>query len=269
MALSGHDLFEAGDLAGAIDAMNAEVRTRPADVNARGFLAELLCFQGNLQRADVLLDALGKQDPAAMIGVALFRQVIRAALTRQEVFAEGRAPELLGEPPEHLRLTLQALAAWRAGQAAEATALCAQAEAARPPVAGTHNEAAFTDMRDIDDITAGVLEVLTSTGKYYWVPLEQVQVIDFKPAEQARDLLWRRAQVTVAGGPDGEVFIPTVYPWAEADADEPRAKLARITEWLGGGDDGPVRGQGQRMYLIGDDAVPVLEIGSLSFAGAS
>ena len=268
MSLSGHDLFEAGDLADAIEAMNAEVRARPADINARGFLAELLCFQGNLQRADVLLDALGKQDPAATVGVALFRQVIRAALTRHEVFADGRAPDLLGDPPEHLRLTLQALAAWRTGSAAEAADLCAQAEAARPPVAGTHNHAAFTDMRDIDDMTAGVLEVLTSTGKYYWVPLEQVQTIDFKPVEQVRELLWRRAQVTVANGPDGEVYIPAVYPWSADDAD-PRAKLGRITEWLGGGDDGPVRGQGQRMYLIGDDAVPVLEIGSLSFAGAS
>ena len=130
---TAHERFEAGDLQGAIEAMNAEVRSRPADTNARAFLAELLCIQGNLQRADLMMDAVSKQaSPDHAVQVSLFRQQIRAALARQQVFTEGRAPELLSDPPDHLRLSLQALTAWRDGDGAGAADLCAQAEAARP-----------------------------------------------------------------------------------------------------------------------------------------
>ena len=116
---------------------------------------------------------------------------------------------------------------------------------------------------------SGVLDVLTSTGKHYWIPMEQVRLIEFKPAEATRDLLWRRALVEVADGPDGEVFVPAIYPWADETTD-PRALLGRTTDWLG--DDttpGPVRGEGQRMFLVGDAAVPVMELGTIVINGPS
>ena len=264
MSLSPKDLFEAGDLSAAVEAMNAEVKAAPADVNKRGFLAELLSFSGGMERADVLLDVMGKQDPTTALGISLFRQQLRGAMDRRECFSQGRVPELLADPSDHLRMMLEALTAHRAGDDAEAARLVEEAEGVRIPLKGFHNDTPFNDLRDVDDMTAGFFEVITSTGKYYWIPAEQVEMIEFRKPEHARDLLWRRALMTVTDGPDGEVFLPATYPWEDVDLED-RHRLGRATEWVGG-DGAPVRGRGQRTFLIGDEAVPMMEIGSLDFS---
>jgi len=266
MTLTAKDHFEAGDLPAAIDALNAEVKRHPTDTDKRGFLAEMLCFDGNLERADLMLDAIAKQDTGAAMGVALFRQAVRAEQARRQCFAEGRVPEFLGGPPPHLRLALEALVALRAGDAALAARLAEEAEAARPAVAGECDGAAFDDMRDIDDLTAGFFEVLTSTGKYYWVPMDRVDSIEFHKPERPRDLIWRRAHMLVSEGPEGEVFLPALYvPPGEVDTP---TRLGRLTDWAGP-EGGPVRGIGQRMYLIGEESVPIMQIGTITFARAS
>ncbi|MFI5025099.1 MAG: type VI secretion system accessory protein TagJ, partial [Alphaproteobacteria bacterium] len=125
----------------------------------------------------------------------------------------------------------------------------------------------FEDMRDIDDLTSSFFEVLTSTGKYYWIPMARVELVEFFAPERPRDLLWRRAHMVVSGGPDGEVFLPAIY----SAAGEPLAdsfRLGRATEWLGG-EAAPVRGIGQRSFLIGEDSVPIMDIKTLEFAGTA
>ena len=65
----------------------------------------------------------------------------------------------------------------------------------------------------------------------------------------------------VRDGPDGEVYLPSVYSGpAAAEA----ARLARITEWTGG-DGAPVRGVGQRTFLVGEEALPILDLKELRF----
>ena len=78
-----------------------------------------------------------------------------------------------------------------------------------------------------------------------------------------RDLLWRRAHLIVRGGPDGEVFLPVLYPGAAGEADE-QIRLGRSTDWRGG-DAVPVRGVGQRTFLVGEDARPILELQTVTF----
>lgn len=267
MTIGAHDHFEAGDIQAAIQAQNAEVKAHPADVDRRGFLAELLCFAGNLDRADLMLDTVFKQAPAAAPSIALFRQVIRAEQARRQVFGEGRVPEFLGEPEPHLRHALEASIALREGNVAQALAAVTAAEESRPAVPGTHNGKAFDDLRDVDDLTAGLFEVLTSTGKYYWVPMARVEHIEFRDVERPRDLIWRRAHMVVAGGPDGEVYVPSLYCPVGADVEDKwddRARLGRVTDWVGG-DGSPVRGVGQRTLLVGDEAIPLLELGTIEF----
>lgn len=265
MTESARGHFEAGKLQDAIQAMNAEVRAKPGDVDKRGFLAELLCFESNLERADKMLDLMGTQDPQAALGLSLFRQQIRAEMARREFFADGRVPEFLGDPPEHLKLHLEASIALKDGDVATAGKLLADAEEQRPKVSGTCNGTAFDDIRDLDDMTAGFFEVLTSTGKYFWVPIDRVNVVEFRKPERTRDLYWRRALMEVEGGPDGEVFLPAIYP-TEPEPDDERIRLGRATDWVG---EAPTRGVGQRTFLIGDAAVPIMEIGKIEFRRAS
>lgn len=263
MAQSISEQLDAGDLDGAIDALNQEVRQRPTDTAARGVLAELLCFAGNFERADRLLDALQVQDTSLALGVALFRQLIRAEEARQAFYAECRLPEFLTPPSEDDQLYLRALVALKDGQPAQAAELLAEAEAKRAPLTGKVDRVAFEDMRDLDDISATHLDLLTSTGKFYWVPLRTIESISLHKPERRRELLWRRAAVSIAGGPDGEVFLPTIYPIGQAKVPV-AARLGQNTDFLGG-DGTPVRGVGLRTFIFGDDAHSILEMSELEF----
>src|SRR5690606_30522696 len=122
---------------------------------------------------------------------------------------------------------------------------------------------AFDDFRDLDDLTAGLFEVVTSTGKYYWVPVEQVEAVEFRPPRRVRDLIWRPAAMTVRDGPDGEVFLPTRYGERGEEADD-AYRLGRATDWAGG-DGAPVLGRGLRTFLVGDADRTILEIGAVRF----
>jgi type VI secretion system protein ImpE len=255
-------LFHAGRLDDAVAAAQAALRKAPTDINARVLLGELLAFTGNLERADVVLDAASAIDPSTALVVAEFRQLIRADMARRQLFRDGRVPEFLSDPTETQRLQLAALVALRGGDAAEALRQTEAAEAARPRAPGKHGDAAFDDMRDADDMLAGSFEVLTTTGKYFWIPTERVQTLEFHPPKRPRDLLWRRASMSVAQGPDGEVYLPAIYV-----ADDPLSdplRLGRETDWREA-EGAPVRGVGQRLFIVGEDAVPMMELGNFRF----
>ena len=262
--MSAIDHYKAGELNEAIAAATADVKAKPTDRGARGFLCELLCFAGDLERADKQLDALGQLDPDSLVGVALFRQLIRGEQARQQFYNEGRVPEFLDQPTPDLQLHLQASVLIRDGNLAAASRLLDEAEEQRPALCGELDGRPFSGLRDVDDLNASFFEVLTSTGKYYWIPMDRVELLEFKPFEHPRDLLWRRAHMIVRNGPDGEVYLPTLYPGAAAHAD-PQIRLGRMTQWRGE-DSEPVRGSGQRIYLVGEEDIPILELTTLQFA---
>jgi type VI secretion system protein ImpE len=260
--MNAREHYQAGQLKEAIAAQTAEVKQHSADAGRRGFLCELLCFAGDLERADTQLDALSSLDPQAAMGISLFRQLIRAEQARRQFYTDGRLPEFLEQPTPVLRLHLEASIRLREGQPAEAARLLAQAEEQRPKPTGECDGQAFADFRDLDDLTASFFEVLTSNGKYYWVPIERVELLELRDLSRPRDLLWRRARMIVRDGPDGEVYLPTLYAGSHADEDE-RVRLGRATEWRGG-DGAPVRGVGLRTFLVGDEARTILEMKAAS-----
>jgi type VI secretion system protein ImpE len=261
--MNASELYEAGKLTEAIPAALDAVKSAPADTGRRRFLCELLCFAGELERADRQLDALAQHDPKAVPAVSLFRQLLRGEEARRQFFTDGRVPEFLVPPSPVVRAHLEASIHAREGRSDEAMRLLADAESQRPRVSGTSGDRPFQDFRDIDDLTAPLFEVLTSTGKYYWVPISDVETIEFHAPARPRDLLWQRAHMVVRNGPDGDVFLPTLYPGAHSDPDD-RVRLGRVTAWHGG-DGTPIRGSGQRIFLVGDEECPTLELKSVKF----
>lgn len=260
--MNAQELYQLGDLTTAITAALDEVKKHPTDTARRGFLCELLCFTGDMERVDKQLDALGHQDPQALVGVALFRQLVRGELARQQFYQAGAVPEFLDVPHDTLKQHLEASILLREGKPDEAVALLAKAEEERPHVAGTCNGQPFDDLRDCDDLTACFFEVLTSTGKYYWVPIESVEFLEFRVPQRPRDLFWRRAHMIVRGGPDGEVFLPTIYAGTAAEGDDP-LRLGRATDWRGG-QGAPMAGRGLRTFLVGDQDRTILELETLT-----
>ncbi|MBB3971800.1 type VI secretion system accessory protein TagJ [Hansschlegelia beijingensis] len=261
--MDSHDagaFFRQGRLAEAIAAAASSVQKRPADVAPRLLLAELLLFAGEFKRADDMMAAAEAIEPGAALVVAEFRQLLRAATARRQLFGEGRLPEFLGEPTESQKAALGVVVALRDGDDAGAAAAAEAAERLRPSVSGQANGAAFEDFRDADDLCGGSLEVLTTTGKYFWAPLERVVSMELHPQERPRDLFWRRCTLTVRDGPQGDVYLPALYDGPTAD-DELR--LGRRTDWT---DTAPVRGSGQRIFLAGDDGVALGDLRSVEFA---
>lgn len=264
-------LFREGNLADALAAATAAVRKAPTDIGARVLMAELLAFAGNIERADVVLDACSDLDPTAAIVVAEFRQLLRGETARRQLFSDGRVPEFLGEPTAAHRQSLAAIVALRNGDAPEAAKLVAQAEEARAHPKGVIGDATFDDMRDADDLLASCFEVITTTGKYYWIPPERVVLLEFHPMKRPRDLLWRRATMQVADGPDGDVYLPVIYPpMADAaTAMTDALRLGRATDWKQAGEGGPTRGLGAVTILVGEEALTWLEMGKVDFQAAS
>lgn len=265
MSVSVQDHLRAGALDKAVESLTQTVKASPTDINARAALAELLCVEGNLERADTLLTAIDTIDPTAALGTALFRQLIRAEQARRQFYSDGRVPEFLKRPEGAIELELRAAVALREGAGAEAARLLAEAEETRPRAPGTIDGVPFDDFRDLDDSCSAHLEVLTSTGKYYWVPVADVVSIEFRPPEHRRDLLWRRALLSVHEGPDGEVFLPAIYasPGVTLEA---RHKLGHVTEFEEVG--GALLGVGLRSFLVGEDSRTILEITTLEFGTA-
>lgn len=253
-------LFREGRLAESIEATTAAVKQSPSDTGARFLLAELLLFEGHFERAEAVLDATQSVDPNATLMVAEFRQLLRAALARRQLASDGRVPEFLEGPTESQRYLLRALMEWRSGNQLAAVEAVNAAEAVRPTSFGTEDGAAFADFRDADDFVGGNFEVLTTTGKYFWIPIERVSSMEFHALKRPRDLFWRRCSMTVRGGPEGDVYLPALYETDFACSDNLR--LGRATEWIG---PTPVRGSGQRVFLTGEEGTPMHELGTIEF----
>jgi type VI secretion system protein ImpE len=256
------DAFRAGHLPEAIAAAGAAVKARPGDLPARILLAEMLLFAGNLERADVVLDAASAVDPSAALVVAEFRQLLRAEMARRQLYRDGRVPELLGEPDALIQGLLATMVALRAGDKPAARGHADAAEATRRRAAGLADDTAFDDFRDASDTLSGVLEVLTTTGKYFWISIAKVLEMTFHKPARPRDLAWRRVSLSVAGGPEGDVYMPAIYVSDDPDL-EPSFRLGRMTDWSD--DEGPVTGIGQRVFLMGETAMPVMELDHLVF----
>jgi len=256
--MNAKELYKAGQLSEAVAAATDDVKRRPGDSASRAFLCELLCFAGDLERADTQANAIGDQDPTTLVVVSLLRHLIRGELARRQFSQEGRLPEFLEAPPPRLKSHLEASICLREGRGEEAAGLLESAEKERPHVAGVCNGRPFEDLCDMDAMTASFFEVLTGNGKYYWVPIENVQALEFRAPRQLRDLLWRSAHLTVRGGLDGEVYLPVLYAGSHAEEDD-RIRLGRMTDWRGG-PGVPLRGVGQRMFQVGQDELAILEL---------
>ncbi len=262
MSNNALELYYAGKLKDAIAAATDQVRKAPTDNNARTFLAELLIFAGDLDRADRQMEALSTQDPQAAVAVAMRRQLLRAEQARQKFFSEGAIPEFLELPSERLQLMLKASIALREKDYAGAAKLLGESDEMFPKLKGQCDGQPFEGLYDFDALTRSVFEVLAPNGKYYWIPMENVVSLTFTPHQRAGDLLWRRGRIKLKSDVDTEAFFPAIYPGSHLEADQ-RLALGQMTEWRTAAEGAPVRGVGQRELLVGEDAKPFVELKEL------
>lgn len=259
------ELYDAGRLGEAIDALIQSVKARPTDIQQRTFLFELLCFSGDYDRAEKQLDVLAGQSAHAELGAQIYRNALSAERARQRLFTEGQLPHFLAEPPAYVGLHLAAINYLREGHYAEARALLDQAEEERPALAGKLNGEPFSDFRDYDDLTAPVLEMFIQE-RYVWMPFEQIKSITIEPPKRLRDLLWATARIEHIDEKIekiGDVFLPVLYAGSSGHSNE-QVKLGRMTEWTTITDE-LVVAAGMRLFLVDGKDLSIMESHNLEF----
>lgn len=235
--MNAAELYKAGRLEEAITALGESVRSDPTDARRRTFLFELLCFAGELDRAEKHLDVLARSSRDAEMGALMYRSALHAERTRREVFGPGGMPPSTTMPS---------------------------------PVRGTWNGEPFESMEDADPRVGARLEVYAA-GQYTWLPLEHVSHVKMQEPRRLRDLLWSPALVQTGPGFEGvelgEVLLPVLTPEAWSHED-PEVRLGRVTDWVDRGDGSEVPA-GQKVFLIDGREVPILELRELVITGAA
>lgn len=269
MAQSAQELFDAGRLVEAVHAQGESVRAKPQDPERRFVLFTLLAFAGDLVRAAKQLEALGTAAAGGAIEMRtlLCRGLLAAELERRAVW-EGRARPLLApDANPALVKRLDALTALHAGDAGATSRALDESNALLTPVRGRCNGRAFEQIRDTDDFSAPVIELLVQ-GRCLWLGFDQLRSLELAPPESMLDLLWAPARLIDTRGNEANVTIPTLYTGSHAEPDD-RLRLGRLTEWrdaLGVA----ARGVGQKVLLgvgaEGEDEWSLLDLRSLEIA---
>ena len=254
--MTAKELFDAGDLPAAIAKVGDELKNDPGDLKRRTFLFEMLCFTGDLDRANKQLDVMGRGGAESEIAVQRYRGALQGEKLRRLCYSEGLRPGLPKEIPPYVEMHLNALTSLRENRHDEARALLEQAAELRPDVNCSINGEFFDDIRDADDVLAPFLEVFT-LNNYSWVPWEIVSSVTIPPPKQLRDLIWAPAQVELTIGSLGEVLLPALYAQSYLHQDS-QVKLGRATDWRSDVE-GLALASGQRLLATGDRDWPLLE----------
>ena len=232
---NANQLFQAGRLKEAVQALSAELRKNPSDTRRRTFLFELLCFSGEYDRAEKQLDVLAEAGPNSEIGALLYRSALQAERTRQDLFQKKEKPS------------------GRTSSGAET-------------ITGTLNGKPFQTITDADPRIGPRLEVFAA-GNYLWLNFEHLASIQIPQPRRLRDLIWTPAVVRV--GPAlksielGEVLLPVLSPFAWQHSDD-AVRLGRMTLWEEG-ESGEAVPVGQKMLLVDGEEFPLLDIRQLEF----
>jgi type VI secretion system protein ImpE len=233
--MSAQELFKAGKLNEAIEALGVEVRDNPTDARRRTFLFELLCFKGDYDRAEKHLNILADASPDSRVGAILYFSALHAERLRQDLFEKKDYPVT---------------------------------PASGNPRGGTINGQPFETLEDADPRVGPRLEIFAA-GAYLWIPFEHIESIELEAPKRLRDLLW--APALVRTGPAfkdkelGEVLLPVLAPFSWKHPDD-NVKLGRATEWAEV--DGVSVPSGQRIFSVDDEDFPLLDIRKIEFTPA-
>lgn len=257
MAVEAEQAIKEGNLAAALEALQAKVRSNPADIKQRVFLFQLLAVMGNWDRALNQLEVAGDMDAAALPMRSMYREAVQCERFRQEVFAGRKSPVIFGEPPSWISHLIESNRLVAEGKFAAATKLRDTAFDQAETTAGTIDGEPFEWLADADPRLGPMLEGIIN-GRYYWIPFTAIQSVDIEEPEDLRDLVWAPVHFTWTNGGEVVGLIPTRYP-GSAQHDDDLIKLSRKTDWTEC-EDGTVLGLGQRMLVTDAGEYALLDI---------
>jgi type VI secretion system protein ImpE len=254
-----------GDPALALQQLQQAVREKPGDAKLRVFLFQLLCVNGQWDRALNQLNVCAEMDAGALEMRETYRDAIACEALRAQVFAGTRAPMLFGEPEAWVALMIESLLRAGSGDADASAKLRAQALDAAPATPGTLDGQAFEWIADADTRLGPVLEAIVN-GRYYWVPFTRLEKVTFEPPADLRDFVWTFSTLRFTNGGEVPALIPVRYPGSEKSSDG-LIVLSRKTEWVEAAN-GVFTGSGQKLLATEAGEFPLLQCRELSFTTA-
>ncbi|MEM6740753.1 MAG: type VI secretion system accessory protein TagJ [Pseudomonadota bacterium] len=258
--MQAEELLKSGDLDGALNALQEQIRANAAKADLRIFLFQLLSVRGEWDRAIRQLKVSAELDASATPMAQTYREGIICELYREKVFAGEKDPLIFGEPQEWIALMLDALKLQAAGEPEKAAETRARAFDAAPAIAGEANGAPFEWIADADMRIGPLLEAVVN-GRYFWVPFSAIQSILIEEPADLRDVVWTPATMKVATGGEVVALIPTRYA-GTARLGGPAEKLARATEWRDLGAE-TFAGLGQRLLTTDTGDLPLMDLRTL------
>lgn len=255
-------LISEGQLAPALAALQDQVRKDPANARLRTFLFQLLCVQGQWNRALNQLNVTAEMDAAALPMAQTYREAIQCEALRDEVLAGKRVPVVFGEPQPWVALLFEALKLESEGEADAGAAARERAFADAPAIAGAINGTPFEWLADSDTRLGPVLETILN-GRYLWVPMMHIARIEIEAPSDLRDNVWMPAVFTWTNGATTVGFIPTRYSGTVHAGADDALLLARRTEW---NDEG--HALGQRMFATDLGEFALMDVRTIEFGAA-
>ncbi|WP_438820828.1 type VI secretion system accessory protein TagJ [Burkholderia metallica] len=251
----------------SLDALKAQtieaVRQRPSDPSERWLLFQLLCIDGDWERALKQLQTWATLEPEGTTRAQLHRGLIESEMFRTEVFAGTRTPGFVDEaPPAWMDSLLQANVRLGAGDVAGADALRQAALGAAPASGGESAEMGdFAWLTDSDTRLGPVCEMAVAGG-YRWIPFARIKSLTLTPIGTLTDLVWRPATLILRDATVLRGYVPTRYPGSEHG---PAAvRLARETRWQDIGETNVIA-LGQKTWTTDSGDWGLLDIGGCRF----
>ncbi len=261
--MNAKDLIRAGRLKDARTRLTDEVKNSPGSLPARVLLFQVLCFQGEWERAKRHLDVIVDQDSRSETGVQVYRNLMDAEEQRAKVMVFSLRPRCLPESPPYLDAYLAACASLSQGDLTSASRGFEDVESKRPSLTGLADGKEFSGFRDIDTHLSLFLEAIVADG-HAWIPLDAIRQLSISPPKTLFDLLWIPARLSTWQDVAISCLLPVLYPNSFTHEDD-RVKLGRMTDWVSLGNSF-LRGVGQHVYAIGDEERAILEIRQVMFA---
>ena len=256
------DLIKRGDLSEAFQLIRNDVRKDPANSKHRVALFQLLSIFGQWDKALTQLNVAADLDSKNLLMAQVCREALQCEALRSEIFSGAKSPLVFGEPAEWVVWMIQAneLAAAKKFDAAQN--LRQRAFDKAPASRGVIDNHEFNWIADADSRLGPIFESIID-GRYYWVPISNVQHVKIEEPTDLRDLVWIPANFVWKNGGNSVGLIPSRYPGSESSTDN-GTQLARKTDWVEQGQ-GFYIGLGQRMFATDSNEYPLLQTREITF----
>src|SRR4051812_34512641 len=266
LATTAELTLRGGDPVAALAQLQEQVRARPEDAKLRVFLFQLLCVLGRWDRALNQLNVASTLDPSAIAMAQTYGDAVRCEGVRAHVFAGKRSPMIFGEPEEWLALLIESLLEGGRGNESRSRQLHELAFDGAPTSQGDIDGRPFSWIADADARVGPVLEAIVN-GRYYWIPFTRLSKLQLEPPEDLRDVVWMPAHLEFENGGESVALIPTRYVGSE-QSDDGLVIMSRKTIWQEVAPE-THHGIGQRILTTDADELPLMEVRTITFSGAS